>query len=342
MAGDAVLEVIAPGLFTPGPTSSGGADTAALSRVLARADSLNEPSASFYRNLFTRFGGAQAESSDPPLAALSMYAEGLNPGTEYWFCAQPVRLHADRDRLMLFLSGEPSGDDAGTLWAIQRFNSHFEDRGWQLTLSDRGHWYLKAPRPLQVMTSPPLQVAGHSVDGHLPRGPDETELRRLAAETEMLFHTFADREEAPLWNSLWLWGGGRLPERLGPAPPWVWTQDPAVEGMALLAGARLSNTPMTDDAALEPGIVLFQDLEIALAEDDANGFDDSMNRLNQLVMDAVAALRSRRLTELRVGDGVSPMRCIRRPMLWRWWRRERGLARFGCLSESTEAGNHRR
>ena len=327
MADSAVLEIIAPGLFTAGPAGSGIVDTAALQRLLTRADCGAAPGDGPYRTIFSRFGGTLTEDTDPPLAPLAMMAEGLEPGPHYWLRAQPVQLHADRDSLMLF-PVESSMGEAPSAAMLEAFNRHFADRGWQLTPSARRHWYLKAPAPLQVATSPPAQVAGRSVEGHLPRGRDAFELTRLTAESEMLFHALTDGEGPVGWNSLWLWGGGRLPERLGPVPGRVWTADAAVQGMALLAGGVPVEAPMPDSGGIEPGIVFCRDLEIALMEDDANAFDTGLTELNELIESAVAALRRGRLSELRIGDGSAGLCRFRAYMSWRWWRRSRQLSLF--------------
>ena len=191
------------------------------------------------------FGLDTAELAEAPFMRLAD-AGRADPG--YWLCADPVHLAPDRDQLVLMT--EPllgvEAEEAAALAAA--FNDLYSAEGRQLESGQAGRWYLRCPRPLSVITYDPDAVAGGSVLEFMPSGADAGQLKRLMNEVQMLFHTHAVnrlREEAgrPPINSLWLWGGGVLPEWRAVPPRQVWAATPLLRGLALWSGIQPESLP---------------------------------------------------------------------------------------------------
>jgi hypothetical protein len=97
-----------------------------------------------------------------------------------------------------------------------------------------------------LLTLSPDRVAGQDIDPCLPCGADAARWHALLNEIQMLFHTHpvnAAREQrgAPPINSIWPWGGGRLPGQLQPRVTRLLADHPLATGLA-------SHTAISRDA----------------------------------------------------------------------------------------------
>ncbi len=173
------------------------------------------------------------------LTALSCGMDaGLASGAAHWLRADPVHLRADRDRLLLLPSAgfELSADEAQQLCAA--LNGHFSAQ-FTLHAFSPERWGLRSNAPMDLRTRPPLDIAGRDVDAELP----DKRFHALLNEIQMALYqhpvnTAREARGAPVVNSLWPWGAGRLPEP--PQVPWqsVSAEDPVALGLAKLAGLR--------------------------------------------------------------------------------------------------------
>lgn len=225
--------------FRRGFEAAGRPRLPALERMVARAAAPQAQTRAEF--LGPIFGLEPQELTPAPFMAL---ADGITPDGAYRLCASFVHLAPDRDQLVLMPGSllETTADEITALAAA--FNGLYGTDGWKLELTGAGRAYLCCPRPLQVGTHEPEAVAGQAVLDYMPAGPDAAPLKRIMNETQMLFHTHAvniAREAAgrPLINSLWLWGGGVLPQHgASRRTQRIMTDLPLVCGLALWAGCR--------------------------------------------------------------------------------------------------------
>lgn len=209
----------------------------ALERMLARGRKLEPRSPAEF--LAPLFGLEPRRLAPGPFMRLG---DGGSADGACWFSAGFVHLAPDRDQLILMPESllQLTQEEAGALAAA--FNAMYGAEGWKLELTRRGRAYLRCPKSLDAVTHDPETVAGQPVLEHMPAGADAVQLKQLMNEIQMLFHTHAvntAREESgqPLINSLWLWGGGLLPEAASArAPKQVLSDLPLLQGLALWAG----------------------------------------------------------------------------------------------------------
>lgn len=240
-----------------------------------------------------------------PAAPFTYLADTGKADGEYRLRADPVHLAADRDQLVL-MPGSLLDTTQEEIRALTgAFNTLYGGDGWQLEWPRTERGYLLSPRTLMAVTYEPLVAAGRSVLEFMPRGEDAVTLKRLMNETQMLFHEHPvnrtrEEEGRPLINSLWLWGGGRLPAPTGRAPTRVMTDMPLVRGLALWAGLEL--LPMTESAeraVVDDGLAAIdaEDLDVLetrwfaplyrrIKERSLNGFDIQLGGLGGFHMDA--------------------------------------------------------
>jgi hypothetical protein len=230
-------ELVVPGLFA----RCGTTRFAALELLLARgrrsakeAQSLE----SWVQEAFELGEGAY------PAGALTLAAQGGDPGEDCWARADPVHLRVMDDRLVVVPAEAFAVNAREALALCEALNAHFA--GMDFTVSQPRRW---CARLKQVDESrPALDAAGTALE--LPK-----QAAALLTEVQMVLHAHPVNEarEArgePAVNSVWLWGGGRAPQARA---PWqsVAADDPAVLGAARLAAARQRALPRSAREWLE-------------------------------------------------------------------------------------------
>lgn len=153
-------------------------------------------------------------------AALSLLAEeGIEyeQGNSYWLRADPVYLQADRDTALLLAHEEIelTQDEASKL--VNDINQHFSDEPWQLHAPHPHRWYLKAEQQQNLKTYPVTTALANDIKEYAFRGSDADYWLKITNEVQMLLHSasvnFERESRGKLTaNSVWLWGGGSLPE----------------------------------------------------------------------------------------------------------------------------------
>ncbi len=212
-----------------------------LERILARA-TRQEPRHIQY-HLAELFGLDPAALQPGPFMRLG---DGGRPDEAYWLRADPVHLAPDRDQLVLMPNSVLETQHEELLSLAEGFDAIYGAEGWHLEFPSRDRGYLRAPRALDVLTHDPESLVGGPVLEAMPSGPDSKLLKQLMNETQMLFHTHAvniAREEAscPAINSLWCWGGGRLPPKTAVTPTRIFGELPLIVGLAHWADREINS-----------------------------------------------------------------------------------------------------
>lgn len=322
------VELVVPALF------QADAPAPALELLLARARRASGKPCSLEDWYRGAFGLAQQ-----PLAAgsLTALAYGKDAGAGAWLRADPVHLRADRDRLLLIPSAgfALSADEAQQLCAA--LNGHFSDQ-FRLHAFAPEVWGMEAKSALSLDSRPPLEIAGRDVDAELP----DKRFHALLNEIQMALYqhpvnTAREARGAPVVNSVWPWGAGKLPD--GAQGPWqsLSAEDPVALGLARLAGLR--HRPPGSGAAqwLERAPAEGRHLVVldALRGAAALGDHEALARRLQVLEEhwfapLLAALRAGGIGMLttQVPEAGASFETVRGD-LRRFWRRARPLAAYG-------------
>lgn len=318
----------------------------ALETALARADRRSGATGDREAWLCRAFG--VASQRDWPVAPLMRaYDAGEAPadmGPAYFLRAEPVHLRADRARLVLARRVDDLALDEARALAAD-LDAHFAADGCALESWPAGRWYLRVPQAPHISTTPLARALGHSVQPLLPQGEDALAWHRLVNEVQMLLHHHpvnAAREarDAPVVNSLWLWGGGTAPS---PEPRDVLFDavyaDDALAQAAAHAAKRSGHALPSGAAALlearvaqERILVILDAAERAAAQADPGAWQRAVDELDgNWIAPLLDALRRGRLTGLTLslpdaGNGIEAV--LTRGALRRWWRRGVPLARY--------------
>lgn len=185
-----------------------------LSRGLREKDSANEDL------LASEFGISLEKNKDKPYAALSLLAENHsieNVSDYYWLRADPVYMQADRDTVLLSAHEEIALTEGEATKLVEKINAHFIDEPWTLYSFTPQRWYMALEKQADLITSPITKVMGKNIHHYASTGDDAPYWLNITNEIQMLLHgsnVNFERESRNMItaNSLWLWGGGTLPD----------------------------------------------------------------------------------------------------------------------------------
>ena len=130
-----------------------------------------------------------------------------------WVCvATPVHYEAEMSSVRLARDGILSLTAAAAETLVSDFNRVWKGSGIRMTAA-RTQLFCIFDRALEVVTRDPEDVLDRHIEEFLPSGADAARLRQLISETEMwLFDHEANRarirQNLPVINGLWFWGGG--------------------------------------------------------------------------------------------------------------------------------------
>ncbi|MDW8469850.1 MAG: hypothetical protein RML56_13630 [Burkholderiales bacterium] len=323
------LELVVPALFA----GASEVRLPAAELLLARARRTTTEPATLERWLARAFGLAEESL---PWGALTALAAGAEPGAHVWLRADPVHLRAGMNSLSLVPAAALGITDAEARALAEAVNRHFAGR-FTVAVADASHWALRAEREVLLYARSPIELAGREVNANLPSGPDAARWHALLNEVQMLLHDHPVNaaRELPV-NSLWFWGAGRLPREA--RGPWesVTAADPALAGLATLAGMRHRAVPegarewLAHAPASGRHLLVLDALSVAQALGDAQRLAAAAEALERdWFAPLLAALRAERvgMVTVHVPEAGRAFETVRGD-LRRFWRRPRPLAMY--------------
>ena len=269
---------------------------------------------------------------DWPLAPITLEADGGVAGDAYWLRADPVHLRVMRDRIVLADAGaiELEQQEAESLAA--GIGQHFGMDLRPHPLHPR-RWYLRYEHPPCLATTPWSVAAGRDIDTLLPQGGDAMRFRTLLNELQMLLHAHPvnlareARGELPI-NSLWLWGGGKLPA-VPVSRKQVYACDGEARALGVFCGTRVHPLPARlEKSMLETdGVILLDALTTAGQRGDAYGWRETLRSVEEdWFVPLLGVLRKISPQGLRLLDPVNGKALhLQRADAWKIWRRPRNL-----------------
>ncbi|MCX7155600.1 MAG: hypothetical protein NTW45_04050 [Rhodocyclales bacterium] len=275
-----------------------------------------------------------------PAAALRWFALREHTGEAEWLCLDPVRLNFQErtaivdDPQHLQLSSEEATALAVALAPI------FAALG-QLEVISPGNWNLRLSATAPAFQALP-EAAGRSA-APLPAGPAHAPWRHALNEAQMILHAHPMNQARqatgqPVVNSLWPWGGGRLPKldnsAAGSPHDALWSNDPVAQGIARLLQIDGAALPASfgSTAARSP-LAVHDALEHPARTGDAIVWREQLARLeSDWLAPVLDALRGGRLDALRLlapGDLAAFELNVSRHDLWKFWRKPGALTKLG-------------
>jgi hypothetical protein len=277
--------------------------------------------------------GAAGMAPPLPAAALRRLALRGKSDDSAWLCLDPVRLRfAERSMIVddprgLQLSAEESAALAVSLAPTFAAFGHID-------VLSPVMWNLRLNADAPAFT-PLSEAAGRSA-APLPGGAAYAPWRQALSEAQILLHDHPlnkAREAAgkPTVNSLWPWGGGRLPSPGAGRHDALWSSDPVAAGVARLLGIAHAELPadFVATSARHP-LAIHDAMESPARGADAIAWRDALEGFEAAwLAPALAGLRSGRLDGLCLlapGELGSAQLQVGRSDLWKFWRKPRALS----------------
>ena len=233
-----------------------------LREWLPRADRLPDGGVGYLGGLGDRFPGVDA---GVPAAAITREFLAGDAADATWLSADPAWVQPDMNGVRLLACGQMQlgMDEAQAL--AESLRPVFDEAGMQLEISTPDHWHLRLPgdTPLPAFAVPE-QALGEDLGQHLPQGAEGRRWRVLLNDVQVLLHQHPlnarrqARGQSPV-NSLWLWGGGRLPDALSGNVVGVVGDDLLLRALAARAG--IAQQSRTADAVAGGGAGWLIDLQ---------------------------------------------------------------------------------
>ena len=278
-----------------------------LRALLRKADQLEPGAKGYLAGLAERFvipGGL-------PAGALTRELIAGDAAGASWLCADPAWVQPEMNGARLLACGQMQLDMAEAQALAKPLKPVFGDMGMILEVSSPNHWHVRLPTdaPLPAFAAPE-QALGEDLYEHLPQGADGRRWRVLLNEVQVLLHQHplnAERRARglPPINSLWLWGGGRLPTLVRSTLLGAVGDDVLLGALAKRAGVAVLARSTSVVEAASPGWLI--DLQDLPADDIAERWWPSLQ-----------ALAGKQLLQLSFASGE---RWLHRP--WhrlRFWR----------------------
>lgn len=183
-----------------------------------------------------------------PMAAITRQGDRGDAGGQGWLRADPVFIRPEMmgARLMAWGNLGLSADEAESF--LEPLRPVFGDAGFPISATDPERWYLALPADTRLPEFPlPMDALGGDMLAFLPEGNEARRWRSLANEAQVILHNHPRNQARlsaglPPVNSLWFWGGGRLPDSVRCDYASVTGAGDEMLALAKLAGCRLLPT----------------------------------------------------------------------------------------------------
>ena len=287
----------------------------------------------------TAFLAALAGIAGPlPAAALRRLALREDAENDDWLCLDPVRLSFHERNLIVDDPLNLRLNDAEAAALAVALAPTFSALG-RLEVLTPGRWNLRLAASAPAFHDLP-EASGRAAMP-LPLDTAYAPWRQTLNEAQMVLHAHPVNQARaaaglPVVNSLWPWGGGRLPEpstHTGAAVlhDALWSDDPVARGIARLLQIDAAPLPSAwDSAAARRPLAVVDALAAPARRGDAIAWRDQLARFEAgWLAPALTALRSGRLGALRLvapGEPAGAEFQLRRRDIWKIWRKPRALA----------------
>ena len=259
---------------------------------------------------------------DWPIAAMSMLGYGLQPADQAYIQLNLVHFSLQRDFFELHPVHDLNAEDSASLRAS--LHQHFAQSGFECLATPDPHVLLvPIKRDMEVSTRLMSEVWGRDTRHYMPEGSDALPLRLLINEAQMILHEHpvnSARESQGLLavNSIWLSGGGRLPEPIAKSKYSFFSSSPFIQGLAALTQAKHDQVPANFDALMpNQQTLLWLTQHQSLNQ---NWFEP--------ILKALKFGKIKRLS-LRVGIGDAAYIVTITPLdLWKFWRIKKPLIQY--------------
>lgn len=251
------LHLLIPGLFWPDterPEVYNNLSLPALEIILAKSHSTESRPQGIEEWLCQTFGVSKQQ--DWPVAPIMLQIDGagkVHAKDEYWLRADPVHLRIENNHILLADSQVFTISLKESMQFADTLNQHFEKSGLAFLPLHSDRWYIHINKIPDLQTRLLSEIAGKNINNLLPIGKDSALWHNIFNEIQMLLHDHPlnlERETRGelIINSLWLWGGGVMPQSIRSVFNQVWCNHAFTHALATASG--ITSRPLPHDATV--------------------------------------------------------------------------------------------
>ncbi len=337
------LTLVVPALASALADGQFDANLERLEWLLGRSDrTYNQRTDSIEACLFQLFGVDGKPEQDVPVAAVTRVLDMGVVDNAWWIRADPVHLLPDGDTLVLSAGNglDISQDEADQL--TREILEVFSNDGWVLKAPRPDRWYLQLIDAPDMQTTPVSNVAGRDIYPALPVGKDGKKWHTILTELQIMLHTSSvnsarEAKGLPTINSLWFWGGGRMPTLKESAWTMYWGEDAVGPALARLSQVDQSDRPSSAENWLKESaagnhLVVLDQVGLARLTGHVEMLQNFIDTFDEhWTIPLIDALRSKKIQSLTVAIDDSQLFKVSAKNLGRWWRRR---ARIDLMTRS--------
>jgi len=227
-----------------------------LETLLAKSQFSHDSTNDVYTWLCTAFNVGKQQ--DWPVAPLTQQMDTseyklADMHTGYWLRADPVHLRIEHNHIMLAdrHTFQLTHDEA--IQFTDAINPLLADDNITLFPLHPYRWYICLPKPPDLYTQTLNSVICKNINNLMPTGKEGIHWHKRINEIQMLLHDHPlnqqreTRDQLAI-NSLWIWGGGNLPQSSRSLYTTIWTNNHFVKALGNWSGIAYKQPP--DDASL--------------------------------------------------------------------------------------------
>lgn len=293
--------------------------------------------------LCTTFGVEKQQ--DWPIASVMLQAEQreeLKNSKDYWIRADPVHLRVEQNHIMLADSHAFDITMEEAEQYTHDLNQHLQQDGLSLLPVKPDCWYMRVKQPPKASTHTLNQVVCENINYFLPTGEEHIIWHNLFNEAQMILHEHPlnqvreEREQLAI-NSIWLWGGGVLPEAATSRYTKIWSDDDLSRALAGMSGTDHEELPVSLETCLQSAgqgeqlVVLDQLFKPSKYKNAASWREKLMALEQNWFVPLYKALKNKEINQLTLttiqGDKVLNF-TLTSADLWKFWRLKRSISSF--------------
>ncbi len=323
----------------------------ALQLLLTRSSTTTDGFKNYYQGVSALLG-IKNQQQDHPTAAITVAADkklSRDDNKNYFIFAEPVVMKADRDSVVLLESLKPSVSDNSlsldeSKLLIDEINLHFSDEPWQLNITDQGDWYLILDSNHLITTTDIDDVLLNNAQDYMPIGDDARYWRKIINEIEMLFFSSSVNEHRvennkPAVVSLWLWGGGQIPELVNPGIEYaVWGANSFLKSITNFLGVSYNSlnnqnvNELINACDFNYTVLVNSGLQISWKQRDLYSWITTLKKLEEIVFKPLLLnLRNNNLDLINIyPDSVNKITVTRRSVK-QWWKPIKSLTALSSI-----------
>lgn len=314
----------------------------ALEKLLGKSELVKGGPITFDAWLCTAFGVKKQQ--DWPIAPITLQIEHLETvknSKDYWIRADPVHLRIEQNHIMLADSHAFGITMEEAKQYVDDLNKHLCQDDLVLLPLYPDRWYLQVKNIPEISTYTINQVVCENINYFLPVGGEHITWHNIFNEAQMVLHEHPlnhareARGELAI-NSIWLWGGGILPDSIESDYTQVWSDETLSRALAEISrSSRHEKLPSRMEACLQSSdegdcLVVLDNLLVPSKYKNGISWQKNLVALEENwfvpLYEAIKSGRVQQLTITTIHHDVLLNFTLTSADLWKFWRLKRPIS----------------